>query len=399
MLRFSKTLRSMSSHSSGEEALGHRIIEAVADRPHGALHTGGPTGPGEVIARVLTALIGVMDDDAVGLLAGDGHLERPRHQLGVLVGRHRPAHHLAGIDVEDHGQEQEAGPRRHVGDVGHPAMVGPRSREVALEEVRCGPGPVVSPGRAAELAPGHALEVRFLHEASDAVAPRLLAVLVDQLGSDAPIAIGAPRLGVHQVDLLCEHLVGEVPGRGWACEPAVVARSRHAEALAHGRGGEDGLIRRDELEGPYGVECVSCANQAAAFFRISFSCSSFLTRRRKAASSARSSVVSPSLRTPSSRSAWATQLRTVWSEQPATFAASMKLSPPHGRAGRPPRGPRPSMAVGPSPWWTPFCQTDMLPSRIKVSADPGSLHVPTSRRIVAAPRRCPRRSRSPHQLV
>ena len=44
-----------------------------------------------------------------------------------------------------------------------------------------------------------------------------------------------------------------------------------------------GLVRVDELEGPYGVECVSLANRAAAFFRISFSCSRTRTRRHSAA--------------------------------------------------------------------------------------------------------------------
>ena len=53
---------------------------------------------------------------------------------------------------------------------------------------------------------------------------------------------------------------------------------------------------------------VSCANQAAAFDKMSRSTFSCRFSRRSRVSSVRSAVVRPSVRRPASRSAWATQL-------------------------------------------------------------------------------------------
>jgi len=250
----------------------------------------------------------MVDHDTIWTLAGDSHLEGSGDELGVLVRRHRPPHDLTGEDVEHHGQEEEAGPCRDIRDVGHPPLARSGRGEVTLHEVRRRPGPLVSAGGATELAPGHALDAGVDHEPGHPVASHFLVVLFDQFGPDAPIAIGLPGLGVDQADLLGEDLVGQCPSRRRAVPPAVVAAARDAEEPAHGGRRVRGPVRFDELEPRYGVECVSLANQAAAFFRISFSSSRTRTRRRSWASSAFSSVVGPSVRTPSSLSAWSTQL-------------------------------------------------------------------------------------------
>jgi hypothetical protein len=126
------------------------------------------------------------------------------------------------------------------------------------------------------------------------VAPDQPAADLDQLGPDAPIAIGLAGLGVDQADLFGQHLVGDGPGRGRTVSPGVIAARRDAEEPAHGGHPMHGPIRFDELEPRYGVERVSLANQAAALFKISFSSSRTFTRRRSMASSVFSSVVGPS---------------------------------------------------------------------------------------------------------
>ena len=70
-----------------------------------------------------------------------------------------------------------------------------------------------------------------------------------------------------------------------------------------------GLIHAHELEDLPGTVPVSLANQAAAFFKISRSSRSWRFSRRSRRSSSRSTVVRPSSRRPSSRSACRTQLR------------------------------------------------------------------------------------------
>jgi hypothetical protein len=132
----------------------------------------------------------MMDDDAGWSLTGDGHLEGPGDELGVLVGRHGPADDLPRADVEDDGKEEEAGPGRDIGDVGHPATIGSRGGEVPLQEVGRRPGPVVTSSGPAELPPGHALKVGFAHEPSHLVAPHRFVLFVDQLARDPAIAIG-----------------------------------------------------------------------------------------------------------------------------------------------------------------------------------------------------------------
>jgi len=161
--------------------------------------------------------------DTVWTLAGDGHLQGPGDELGVLVGRHRPAHDPAGEDVEHHGQEQESRPGGHVGDVGHPPLPRSRGGEVSLHEVGRRAGPLVSAGGATELAPGHALDAGVVHQPGHPVGSHLLVVLCDQLGPDAPIAIGLSGLGVDEADLLGEDLVGQCPSRRRTIPPAVVA--------------------------------------------------------------------------------------------------------------------------------------------------------------------------------
>lgn len=122
----------------GKEAPGHGVTEAIANRSHRAGESCGPAGLGEVVARVLTALVGVVDDDTFRALAGDRHLERPAHQFCGLPGRHRPPEQLPRADVEDDGQEEEARPGRDIGDVGDPALLGRLGREIPIEEVGAG---------------------------------------------------------------------------------------------------------------------------------------------------------------------------------------------------------------------------------------------------------------------
>src|ERR1019366_9360716 len=91
--------------------------------------------------------------------------------------------------------------------------------------------------------------------------------------------------------------------------PCIEAAGGDAQHPAHRRGSITGLIRTHELERRDGTEPVSVANQAAAFDKISRSSRRTRFSRLSRVSSWRSSVVSPSLRRPSSRSACATQLR------------------------------------------------------------------------------------------
>jgi hypothetical protein len=76
-----------------------------------------------------------MDDLGRPALRHD-HVQGIEDKLGPETRRHRPPHDPATPCVEDDGEIEEAGPRRHVGDVRHPRAIGPVGSEGALDEIR-----------------------------------------------------------------------------------------------------------------------------------------------------------------------------------------------------------------------------------------------------------------------
>jgi hypothetical protein len=94
-----------------------------------------------------------------------------------------------------------------------------------------------------------------------------------------------------------------------ALTPRVVPAGGDAQEVAHRGDPVYGSIPPHESERFDGAPSASLANQAAAFFKISRSSRSWRFSRRRRVSSARSSVVRPSRRPPSSRSACLTQAR------------------------------------------------------------------------------------------
>src|SRR5712692_196583 len=115
--------------------------------------------------------------------------------------------------------------------------------------------------------------------------------------------------------------------RHHALAPRVVPAGGDFQHAAHRADREEGLVRAHEREDPFDFFSVSCANQAAAFDRISRSSLSRAFSRRSRASSCRSSVVRPSVRLPSSSSACLTQLRIVCADGSYSRASSFVLRP------------------------------------------------------------------------
>src|SRR5712691_10306190 len=123
--------------------------------------------------------------------------------------------------------------------------------------------------------------------------------------------------------------LGVTPGpRGRPpASPRVVPTGGDLQDPAHRGDGMVGLLLLHEAIHPYGVAPASLAKKAAAFFRISRSCSSTRTRRRSWATSVRSSVVRPSSRRPSSKSAWRTQWLRDSNETPRSRATPVIVFP------------------------------------------------------------------------
>src|ERR1700687_1146886 len=73
----------------GEEALRHRVVGGVSDRPHRGANTRLPTSFAELDGSVLRGLIRMVDPAARPPLP-ERHIEAVEHHLSVQSGRHRP---------------------------------------------------------------------------------------------------------------------------------------------------------------------------------------------------------------------------------------------------------------------------------------------------------------------
>jgi len=118
----------------GEEALGHRIVVAVAHRPHRGADADLLAAAPEADRGILAALVGVMDHRGRPALP-NGHVERVEHELGLQMGGHRPAHDPAAADIEDDREIEESGPGGDVGDIRDPELVGALGPEGPLDQI------------------------------------------------------------------------------------------------------------------------------------------------------------------------------------------------------------------------------------------------------------------------
>jgi hypothetical protein len=65
----------------------------------------------------------------------DCHDERGDGEFGTHVLAHRPTNHLAGAQVEDHGQVEPALAGRNVGDIRQPDLIGPVRDKILLKQI------------------------------------------------------------------------------------------------------------------------------------------------------------------------------------------------------------------------------------------------------------------------
>ncbi len=171
----------------------------------------------------------------------------------------------------------------------------------ALDQIRRRPG-TISHRRPDPLATTNASQAFGLHQTSESLAADVLAVF-GQICMNPRSPVGLSRLSVEAADLGPQPLILLRMSRWLSAAPRIVAAGGDLQHLAHRGNRMIGPIRTHEFEPRDGIDQVSCANQAAAFFRISRSSRSRRFSRRNRRSSSRSAVVKPSSRRPSSRSA------------------------------------------------------------------------------------------------
>ena len=262
--------------------------------------------------------------DRFGSALCDGHLQRFDDQRCAQVRGHRPTDDPPAEHVEDDGQVEKARQGRHVGDVGRPQAVRLVGLEAALDPIRRRPGTYRPARRAGAATPAHAGDARGAHHPRDPLAADRHAV-VGQVGVNPRRAVRAPAASVNLPHTGGQLGIGLGASRRGASTPRVVPARGDTEHAGHRGDAEPSLIRTHEpvvFPGP-----ISRANQAVAFAKISRSSRSRRTSRRSRRISSRSSVFSPSLRAPASRSACATHFRMASADGSNSRASSPGLRP------------------------------------------------------------------------
>jgi hypothetical protein len=115
----------------------------------------------------LHAAVGVVHQtlQVLVLAVPDGHLERVEGEVTAQGARDTPADDAPGEDVDHEGGIGEARPRRHVGDVGYPELVGPAGHEAPVHQVGRAEPNVSGDSGAALAGPAAALQSHLAHQA------------------------------------------------------------------------------------------------------------------------------------------------------------------------------------------------------------------------------------------
>jgi hypothetical protein len=195
-------------------------------------------------------LVAVVHEPSRRLAARDGRLDGLGDQLGAHVVGHRQADVGAAEQVGDRRQVQLAFQRGDLLDIGDPALVGRGRGELALDQVRGGPGGRVAAGDPAASAAVRADQPGRAQQPRDPLATHPLAVLA-QVGVDARRPVDAPGGAVERADLGGQPRVLPRARAGLAPSPGVVAGARHAQRAAQQADSVACLLRVDQPVDPH----------------------------------------------------------------------------------------------------------------------------------------------------
>jgi len=191
------------------------------------------------------------------------HCQRVGDQLGAHVIGHRPANDPPRVKILDGDEVEPAFPGSEVGDVGDPAAVRGAGGEIAIEQILSDADAGHTDRRRPVLLGLQPRQAGLAHQALDAFAADLLAVVDDEIAPDARRAIDLAPQGEQLADAGGQAGVLERPRRRRSADPGVKARAADLQHAAHDLDRVLGPLRRDEPEDPHRVP-LSLAKKAAA---------------------------------------------------------------------------------------------------------------------------------------
>jgi hypothetical protein len=138
----------------------------------------------------------------------DGHSERGDGELGAHVVAHGPTDHLAGEEIEDHGQVEPPLAGRDVGNVGQPDLIGPVGHKILIQQVWRHRQGMLAVGRAHAIAAWRSSpDTMLAHHPLDPLTADGLA-LGTQLGMDARRTISFPVVSMNAPDIVQQRAIG-----------------------------------------------------------------------------------------------------------------------------------------------------------------------------------------------
>src|SRR6266853_3424761 len=310
----------------GEKRLGHRVVVRIAHRTDGWHHTHFPSPLAKGKARILATVIGMMDHP-LGPTLCEGHVDRRQNELGPQMILHRPTDNFARARIQHDRQEQKARPWRDVVNISHREAIELVDLKVPIHQIRRQIGVNIGHRGAHEAPTRHSAQAGRAHQTLHALFANVNAVIIGELRMDARHPVAFARSAVDRMDLRSQGDILERPLRQRALIPGIKTARRNSEQSAHQSYRKIGLVRFHESVEGFVFGATSCANQAAAFDRISLSSLSWRTSRLSFVSSSRSALVKPPSPRPASRSACLTQPRIDQTEHPNSLLSSAGLRP------------------------------------------------------------------------
>src|ERR1043166_1673654 len=201
-------------------------------------------------AGVLHAAVGVEDKAHGRLPVTQGHIERAEYQRCVDVLAHRPADNPPTVKVHNGSDVDPARGTAHVGDVGHPELIGPAGNRLGGQAVgRDGLVVLAVGGYNAIALLLAATQTLCAHEARNAIAPMPL-TLATQVHVHPRCAVGLPAFIVDSHDLGPELLLfqGARSRAAFSLLPVVIAANGDLQSLTQRSNGMLGFHCFDPLE-------------------------------------------------------------------------------------------------------------------------------------------------------
>jgi len=204
--------------------------------------------PLELLAGVLAASIGVMQQRVRLAPSPDRHHQGVGDELGRHRCVHRPANHTAGEEIDDGGHIEPALRRPHIGEVRDPFAVGSGSFEAAIEHIGSDGGDLPLTQIRRQSTPARARFKGLLpHQSFDPMQATPYP-FGEQIVPNTPGPVGSIARQKAGTNLRANVLIAPAALTARPCQPGIEAAPRDTERLAQPFRRPDPPVLRDETE-------------------------------------------------------------------------------------------------------------------------------------------------------